>query len=172
MLQSLSGLLYIVQHLPCKEPKWLFNNISLLALQEQWLMTKTIPVGRKEKSMIIPQEYWSAPGISQHSSVMITSNSLYSNKLFLYMKQSSVACFVLCLASARKSSSGKINKRKMAFSGVLTLYVSEREREHGRRGLHFEYLAAVTTWVKATVRALQTRQPSYVPLCSGKATPI
>lgn len=99
--------LYILQHLPCKEPKWLFNNISLLALQEQWLMAKTIPVGRKEKSMIIPQEYWSAPGISQHSSVTITSNSLYSNKLFLSMKQSSVACFVSCLKSARKSSSGK-----------------------------------------------------------------
>lgn len=91
---ELLDLLYILQHLPCKEPKWLFNNISLLALQEQWLMAKTIPVGRKEKSMIIPQEYWSAPGISQHSSVMIISNSLYSNKLFLSMKQSPVACFV------------------------------------------------------------------------------
>lgn len=42
----------------------------------------------------------------------------------------------------------EINKTKMAFSGVLTLYVSERERENGRRGLRFEYLAAVTTWVK------------------------
>lgn len=104
---ELHHLLYILQHLPHQEPKWLFNNISLLALQEQWLMAKTIPVGRKEKSMIIPQEYWSAPGISQHSSVTITSNSLYSNKLFLSMKQSSVACFVSCLKSARKSSSGK-----------------------------------------------------------------
>lgn len=35
----------------------------------------------------------------------------------------------------------------MAFCGVLTLWV--QEREHGRGGRHFEYLAAaVTTWVK------------------------
>lgn len=32
---ELHHLLYILQHLQHQEPKWLFNNISLLALQEQ-----------------------------------------------------------------------------------------------------------------------------------------
>lgn len=163
---ELQDLLYILQHLPCKEPKWLFNNRNLLALQEQWLMAETIPVGRKEKSMIIPQEYWSAPGISQDSSVTITSNSLYSNKLFLSMKQK--FCCLFCIVSekvqGRALLGNKEKKKRLSLVCWLCMWVREggwKERT--------SFGAAGTTW--ATGRAPQQRQPWAVPPHSWEQPP-
>lgn len=129
---ELHDLLYILQHLPCKEPKWLFNNISLLALQEQWLMAKTIPVGRKEKSMIIPQEYWSAPGISQDSSVTLYTPT---NCFCLWNKVLLLVLYGVWKVQGRALLGNK--EKKNVFLWCVD-FVCEWERENGRREPHLE----------------------------------